>query len=150
MSGEAVLEVDETRGRARHRRVGLERPQFGDQVLACRAQGRVGGDDLDHVIAALQLDRRPDLGHARKPLRVASDRFRLLRSAADRELDRGIAEGRELGPQRVVDPLRARAVGQHLGVHSGEMDAEEGDPEHDQEGRRRDRDPAGHAHHDAR
>ncbi|HEY6778233.1 MAG TPA: hypothetical protein VI122_17135 [Thermoleophilaceae bacterium] len=71
-------------------------------------------------------------------------------SAADRELDRGVSEGWKLGPQRVVDPVRAGAVGQDLGVDRGEPDAEEGDPERDQQRRACDRDPAGEPHHQPR
>ena len=61
-----------------------------------------------------------------------------------------VAEGREVGAQRVVDLARARRLGQHLRVDRGELDLEEGDPERDQERGARDRDPARDAHHEAR
>jgi hypothetical protein len=95
--GEAVLEVDETGGDAGRERIALQRSQVADQVLAGRAQRRVGRDHLDGVVAAGQLDRRPDLRHARQPRGVARELLRPVTSAARRELDRGVAEGREVG-----------------------------------------------------
>ena len=71
---------------------------------------------------------------------------RLRRAVLDQQADRGVAEGRELGPQDVVDLPRAGARREHLSVHRGELEVPERNPEHDQERGGDDRNGGGTSH----